>query len=63
MSTKKLLALIIGIPFAIWILGIFLDASKVTGNITTPLTKFVLDFWLLVAVCFVVTRLTKKKKV
>jgi hypothetical protein len=46
----------------IWTVGVCLDAAKVTGNLTTPLTKDVLDFWSLAAVCLFVIWLTKKKK-
>ena len=62
MKTRKALTLLIGIPLAIWIVGVCLDAAKVTGNLTTPLTKDVLDFWSLAAVCFFIIWLAKKKK-
>jgi hypothetical protein len=62
MKNRKGVALLIGIPLAIWIAGVCLDAAKVTGNLTTPLTKDVLDFWSLMAICFFIIWLTKKKK-
>jgi len=60
-KTKKLLALIIGIPLAIWILCVCLDAFKVTTNLTTPITKDVLDFWMIAAVCFFLYWIFKRK--
>jgi hypothetical protein len=62
MSNKKLLALIIGIPLVIWGIGFCLDAFYVTGNLVTPLTKGVLDFWLIAALCYFVYRIFKRKK-
>jgi hypothetical protein len=61
MKTKNALALLIGVPLAVWIGGVCLDAAKITGNLTTPLTKGVLDLWFLVAVYFGFVWLTKKK--
>lgn len=61
-TNRKLLALIIGIPLAFWIVGVCLDAAKITENLTTPLTKDVLDFWSVVVVCFLVYWIIKRKK-
>lgn len=61
-KSKKLLALIIGIPMVIWIVGICLDALKVTTNLTTPLTRDVLDFWFISIVCLFVYWIFKRKK-
>lgn len=62
MKNWKLLVLIIGIPLVIWITGMSLDMAKITENLTTPLTKGVLDFWFIAAVCLLVYWIFKRKK-
>jgi hypothetical protein len=59
---KKVLVLIVGVPLIIWIIGFCLDYFKVTGDLTTPLTRDVLDFWFIAAICFLIYWLFKRKK-
>ena len=64
--TKKVLALVIGIPLAIWIVGFCLTVSKVTGNLITPLTRDVLDVWFIAAalllINWIINLINKGKK-
>lgn len=62
MKTRKLLILLISVPLAIWIVGVCLDVAKVTGNLTEPLTRFLIDFWFLAGVIvFIIWQIKKNK--
>ncbi len=58
-TNRKFLALIVGIPLAIWIVGFCLTIFNVTGNLITPLTKDVLDVWFVAAALFCITRVVQ----
>jgi|GEM_PF-6353477 len=55
------LALVIGIPLVIVAIGALSDSYGLTGNVTTPLVKDAVDFYVLAAVVWLVLWLLKRK--
>jgi hypothetical protein len=63
MKMGKLIALLFGVPLAIWVLGVYLATTNATEEpAITLLTRTVIDFWALAAVCVFVIWLIKKNQ-